>query len=108
MTFRYNRRNCCEVCNLSHTIQKNLAAGFNYICQPCLLQEERERHDQLRLARKALGANAGVKIYAMNDEKSPLPPPVDFEKAMAAWRANKKKVKGGDGSFAYLPGKHVH
>jgi hypothetical protein len=36
-------------------------------------------------------------------EKILLPPPtIDFDAASRAWRANKKKVKNGDGSFVYI------
>ena len=109
MTFLYNRRNCCEVCNLSHTIQKNIAAGFNYICHLCLLQEERERYDQLRLASKAVAKNDGVQIYVCaKDNENELISHIDFDKAMIAWRVNKKKIKGGDGSFTYLNNKQVN
>lgn len=111
--FRTYRHLTCEIC-FEHDIRlvKNYA-GFIAICEPCLKMEEKERADQLaasaammKLRKKVLPLSP-LSHYTSSLSKKMLlpllpPPTIDFDAASRAWRANKKKVKNGDGTFVYI------
>jgi hypothetical protein len=104
--FRIYRHLICDLC-FEHNIRlvKNYA-GFIAICEPCLKMEEKERADQLAASATMMNLRKNVlplsHCYTLS-EKILLPPPtIDFDAASRAWRANKKKVKNGDGSFVYI------
>jgi hypothetical protein len=103
--FRKYKNMKCDICFINSLVKKNYA-GFNFICYSCLQMEEKERADQLAFAKEytdeinafcadAICADA-ICVYAV------LQINIDFDTASLMWRANKKKVKNGNGSFVYV------
>jgi hypothetical protein len=107
--YKIYRHIICDLC-LEHGVPVvQYHAGFDAICNSCLKMEEKERADQvnfanMKLRNKVLPLSPLSSTISFSAKMLPLLPEIniDFDAASRAWRANKKKVKNGDGSFVYI------
>ena len=108
--FRKYKNMKCDICFINSLVKKNYD-GFNFICYSCLQMEEKERADQLAFAKEynddinAFCADAVCADAVCADAfcaDAVLQINIDFDTASLMWRANKKKVKNGNGSFVYV------
>ena len=98
--FRKYKNMKCDICFINSLVKKNYD-GFNFICYSCLQMEEKERADQLAFAKEYTDDINAICADAVCAD-AVLQINIDFDTASLMWRANKKKVKNGNGSFVYV------
>ena len=98
--FRKYKNMKCDICFINSLVKKNYD-GFNFICYTCLQMEEKERADQLAFAKEYTDDINAICADAFCAD-AVLQINIDFDTASLMWRANKKKVKNGNGSFVYV------
>lgn len=101
--FRKYKNMKCDICFINSLVKKNYD-GFNFICYSCLQMEEKERADQLAFAKEYTHDINAFYADAIDTDYTDavLQINIDFDTASLMWRANKKKVKNGNGSFVYV------